>query len=164
MIMTGLGMAAAQSVGGADLLKSYAQSAGYAEQALAAIKVVHTYGQEMLENRNYEKYLNRSRIIQQKIIKSAALGQGILFLIIFCFYAYSFFFGGMLRYKEIKNGDREYSGGAIISIMFCCVFGSLQLGGIAPHTKAVGDGRIAGKLAYDVIDYVPKVDSQEKGT
>ena len=44
MMLTGVGMAAAQSVGGADLLRSYAQSAGYAEQALAAIKVVHTYG------------------------------------------------------------------------------------------------------------------------
>ena len=48
--------------------------------------------------------------------------------------------------------------------MFCTVFGSLQLGGIAPHSKAIGDGRIAGKLAYDVIDYVPKVISDEKGT
>ena len=32
-----------------DKMKAYAQSAGYAEQALYAIKVVHTYGQELLE-------------------------------------------------------------------------------------------------------------------
>jgi ATP-binding cassette, subfamily B (MDR/TAP), member 1 len=57
--------------------------------------------------------------------KSAAFGQAILFLIIFLFYAYSFFFGGYLRWNEIKNGDREYSGGAIIAIMFSTIFGSL---------------------------------------
>jgi len=42
-------------------MKSYAQSAGYAEQALQAIKVVHTYGQEELELKNYSKYLTNAR-------------------------------------------------------------------------------------------------------
>ena len=56
---------------------------------------------------------------------SAAIGQGILFFIIFNFYAYSFFWGGYLRWNEIKNGDKEYSGGAIIAIMFSTIFGSL---------------------------------------
>jgi ABC-type multidrug transport system fused ATPase/permease subunit len=92
---------------------------------LAAIKVVHTYGQEVLEERNYGRYLDRSQNIQKKIITFSAFGQGILFLIIFLFYAYAFFFGGLLRWNEVKNGDREYTGGAIISIMFCTVFGSL---------------------------------------
>jgi hypothetical protein len=41
----------------ADAMKAYAQSAGYAEQALSAIRVVHTYGQEMLELGNYSKFL-----------------------------------------------------------------------------------------------------------
>jgi ATP-binding cassette subfamily B (MDR/TAP) protein 1 len=40
-----------------EQMKAYAQSAGYAEQALSAIKVVHTYGQELLEMKNYRKYL-----------------------------------------------------------------------------------------------------------
>lgn len=34
-------------------MKAYSQSAGYADQALNAIKVVHTYGQEALEETNY---------------------------------------------------------------------------------------------------------------
>ena len=40
-----------------EQMKSYGQSAGYAEQALQAIQVVHTYGQEALESKNYNKYL-----------------------------------------------------------------------------------------------------------
>jgi|LauGreDrversion4_2_1035121.scaffolds.fasta_scaffold141052_1 ABC-type multidrug transport system fused ATPase/permease subunit len=41
-------------------LKSYGQSAGYAEQALNAIKVVHAFGQEVTEAENYNKYLGRA--------------------------------------------------------------------------------------------------------
>ena len=52
-----MGMGVAMQDGFAEQMRAYAQSAGYAEQALGAIKVVHTYGQEMLEESNYEKYL-----------------------------------------------------------------------------------------------------------
>lgn len=41
-------------------LKAYAQSAGYAEQALNAIRIVHTYCNEALELANYSKYLERA--------------------------------------------------------------------------------------------------------
>ena len=81
----------------------------------------------------------------------------VMFLVIFLFYAYSFYWGGRLRYNEVKNGDREYTGGSILAIMFSVVFGALQLGGMTPHFKAVKDSTIAGKLAFDVIDHVPKV-------
>lgn len=77
--------------------------------------------------------------------------------IIFLFYAYSFYWGGRLRYNEVMNGDRLYSGGSILAIMFSVVFGALQVGGMMPHFKAVTDSKIAGKLAFDVIDHVPKV-------
>ena len=42
-------------------MKAYGQSAGYADQALNAIKVVVAYGQELKESRNYNKYLDRAR-------------------------------------------------------------------------------------------------------
>ena len=45
------------------IMKSYAQSAGYAEQALQSMKVVQTFGNEELENNNYMKYLSRSRSV-----------------------------------------------------------------------------------------------------
>lgn len=35
---------------------------------------------------------------------------------------------------------------------------------VGPHYKAVSEGMIAGKLAYDVIDHVPKVDPNEPNT
>jgi hypothetical protein len=68
------------------------------------------------------------------------------------FYSYSFYWGGRLRYKEVMNRGSIYSGGAILSIMFSTIFGALQLGGVGPHAKAINEGQIAGKLAFDVID------------
>ena len=47
-------------------MKAYSQSAGYADQALNAIRVVHTYGQELLEEKNYKKYLDRAMKVGKK--------------------------------------------------------------------------------------------------
>ena len=44
IMFLGVLMAAALSSGLTESLKAYSQSAGYAEQALQAIKIVHTYG------------------------------------------------------------------------------------------------------------------------
>ena len=59
---------------------------------------------------------------------------------------------------------REYSGGVIVTIMFSTVFGAATLGTMAPHSKAITEAQIAGKLAYDTIDHVPKIKVDEKGT
>jgi hypothetical protein len=40
---------------------AYSQSAGYAEQALSAMRVVSAFGMETLEAKNYIKYLDRAR-------------------------------------------------------------------------------------------------------
>ena len=75
-----------------------------------------------------------------------------MFLIIFGFYAYSFFFGGYLRYNDVKNGDVEYTGGVVLAIMFSVVFGAFGLGGAGAHIASIAEGRIAGKIAFGVID------------
>ena len=40
-------------------LKAYAQSAGYAEQALQAIRIVVSFGMEKSEINNYSRFLER---------------------------------------------------------------------------------------------------------
>ena len=65
-----------------------------------------------------------------------AFGNAILNAMFFCFYGYSFYFGGYLRYKDVKNGDDIYTGGVLIGIMFAVVFGSFGLGASAPHWSA----------------------------
>jgi ATP-binding cassette subfamily B (MDR/TAP) protein 1 len=48
--------------GSQENMKAYGQSAGYADQAINAIRVVAAYGQEEKEVRNYTKYLEIARV------------------------------------------------------------------------------------------------------
>jgi hypothetical protein len=52
----------------------------------------------------------------------------------------------------------------IITIMFSTMFGAATLGTMSPHAKAIAESQIAGKLAYDTIDHVPKIKASELGT
>jgi ATP-binding cassette subfamily B (MDR/TAP) protein 1 len=61
LMIVGIAMGVSMEEGFVEAMKAYAQSAGYAEQALSAIKVVHTYGQEELEQKNYQAFLDRSK-------------------------------------------------------------------------------------------------------
>ena len=40
-------------------MRAYGQSAGYAEQALGAVRIVVSFGQEQLEMNNYNRFLVR---------------------------------------------------------------------------------------------------------
>ena len=70
-----------------------------------------------------------------------------LFLLIFSFYAYAFYIGGMLRWNKVENRGDLYKSGVITAIMFSTIFGAFGLGGAVPHIKAITEGRVAGKLA-----------------
>lgn len=47
--------------------------------------------------------------------------------------------------------------------MFSVIFGAFNVGGAVPHLKSLTEGRLAGRLAYNVIDQVPNVDPNKKG-
>lgn len=85
-----------------------------------------------------------------------------MFMLIYGFYAYSFFWGGFLRYNEVKNGDTVYTGGMVIAILFCVIFGAFNLGAAGPHFNAISEGRIGGKLAFEVIDHIPSIVPDDK--
>jgi len=110
-----------------DLMRGYAQSAGYAEQALHAIKVVHTYGQEVLEERNYLKYLKRATKIQIRLSIRQAFGMACGFSFLFFFYDYSFYWGGYLKFTGATVNGQIYTGGKIITTIFCVLFGTLNI-------------------------------------
>lgn len=140
LAILGVVMAVMMEEGTKEGMRAYSQSSGYAEQALSAIKVVHTYGQELLEMENYNKYLIRAKKISLSQTTKKSFGGALLFLLITGFYGYSFYWGGYLRANETMNGDKIYTGGIIITIMFCVVFGSMGLGGAGPHMAAVAEG------------------------
>jgi hypothetical protein len=84
---------------------------------------------------------------------------------IFSYYAYAFLIGTILIENDKENsnsyrwGDTEsitfcplYNAGDIISCFFGVVFGVFSLGMATPNIKAVTEGRVAGKMAYDIIE------------
>lgn len=79
------------------------------------------------------------------------------------------YFGGYLRWNEIKEyntrkgEERLYSGGQVVCVMFCIVFGAMQMGAAGPMVAAVSQAKVAAKLVYDVIDAKPKVDINPNG-
>jgi len=156
--MIGAWIAKAFMGGVSKNLKAYAQSAGYAEQALSAIKVVQTYGQEMMEIKIYNKYLVRAKESHKKQLFTTSIGVAAMYTILNFFYAFTFYWGGYLRYNKILAfGTFEYTGGRIVAIMFCVLIGCMRLGSIGPHLQAISEGRVAGRMTFDVLDAVPQV-------
>ena len=84
------------SKGYSENMKAYGQSAGYAEQALNAIKVVFAFGQEQTEIRNYEKYLLRAKRTGIKTHMFGSLAIGGFFATLYGYYCYSFFVGSYM--------------------------------------------------------------------
>ena len=74
---------------------SYGQSAGYAEQALSAIKVVIANGNELIEVKNYCKFLEYARSATIRQGMKMALFFGFLIFCINGSYAYAFIIGSI---------------------------------------------------------------------
>jgi hypothetical protein len=55
------------------------------------------------------------------------------------------------------NNGKVYTAGDIMSCFFGVVFGVMSLGMATPNIRAITEGRVAGKVAYDVIDRKPKI-------
>lgn len=152
-------------VGGAGVtkqMKAYAQSAGYADQALYAIRVVQSYGQESLENENYTAFLHRASTAQKEAAVGQAVGLSVVYLIIFGFYGYAFYFGGMFRTSNdpwfINDmTEKRYTGGEVLGILFMILQAMFPITALGPNVKAFTEAKIGGKLAFDVIDTTPDV-------
>ena len=82
MIFSGTAMGMVSQGGIIEQLKAYSQSAGYAEQALFSIKIVHTYCNEALEHINYISYLEEAKKKQFKYNMIAGAGGGVLFFVL----------------------------------------------------------------------------------
>ena len=158
-------MAKVMAKGSQETMKAYGQSAGYADQALNAIRVVVAYGQEEKEVKNYTKYLERARIAGIKTHCRGAMAMALFFSSIFGTYAYSFYLGSVWIYNDFKNDtfNRYYSAGDILSCFFGVIFGMFSMGLAAPNMKSVTEGRVAGKLAFDIIDREPAIDQDKPG-
>jgi hypothetical protein len=84
---------------------------------------------------------------------------GALYASLYGYFAFAFFTGSYLVTGKVYNDNSEkiYTSGDILSIFFGIVYGVFSLGLAAPNLKAITEGRVAGKMAYDVIERRPKI-------
>lgn len=140
-----------------DSLRAYSQSAGYAEQALSAIRIVVSFGQEKLEIKNYTTFLDKVRLAGRKQGAQAGCSMGFLMFTMYAFYAFAFGIG--LVWVEIPFWNhalgRDYTAGDTIAIFFTVLIGLMMLGQAGPALTNIAGGQAAGKTAYEVIDRIP---------
>lgn len=139
-MVIGLGLFIASLTSGmANVVRSYGQSAGYAEQALSSIRVVISYGMEMAEIENYNTYLVKSRTVALKEGVKASVMLGFLFLAIYGSYAYAFYIGsiwvGNPNYNE--NVGRNYTPGDVVVAFFTVLIGFFALAGVGENFKII---------------------------
>jgi len=138
---------------------AYSQSAGYAEQALNAIRVVTAFGQERKEMENYTSYLGKARQAGISSHWRTALVIAFFAFTIFGSFAFSYYIGSVWIVKGYVNdfSGEPYTSGDLMVCFFGVIFGVASLGQGAPNIKAVSEGRVAGKMAFDIIDRVPAI-------
>jgi ABC-type multidrug transport system fused ATPase/permease subunit len=138
-------------------LKSYGQSAGYAEQALSAIRVVTAFGMQETESDTYSRFLEDAK---KEGIKSGiivAISAGFYAGMIYVAYSYAFFLGGHWVDNEYYNSTRgrNYTAGDSITVFFGVIMGLFSIAGIGPGFRAIAEARAAAFLAFETIDRVP---------
>lgn len=81
------------------------------------------------------------------------------FFVMFGYYAYAFYTGSFLITKQTENtqSGKPYTSGDILACFFGIVFGVFSLGTATPNMKAITEGKVAGKVAYDIIDRKPRI-------
>ena len=123
-------------------IKAYGQSAGYAEQALNAIRVVVAFGMERTELNNYSLYLDRVGKLGAKADLVTGFSLGFFMFSIYIAYSYAFLMGGIWVDQEIWNHtyDRPYQAGDSISVFFGVLFGLFALSSTGPSFNAVAEG------------------------
>ena len=119
-------------------MTAYGQSGGYAEQALNSIRIVVSFGQEELECRNYNFFLEQVRKVGMKQGRMSALSLGFFLCTVYISYSYSFAMGAIWVDEGIWNHfyDRPYTSGDIMGCFFGVLLGLMALGGVGPGFTA----------------------------
>ena len=81
----------------------------------------------------------------------------LFFTSVFLTYSFAFYMGSIWIEKKLNNSlyDEPYTAGDVLSCFFGVIFGMFSLGMAHPNIKAVAEGRVAGKIAFDIIDRKP---------
>ena len=89
-----------------------------------------------------------------------AFSQGFQMFTMYGAYAYAFLIGSIWVDRQFYNhtAGRAYAPSDIVAVFFGVLFGFFALAALGPNAKAVAEGKVAGKMAFDMIERKPIVD------
>lgn len=66
--------------------------------------------------------------------------------------------GGLLRWSGYETYDgKVLGGGEIVSVIFLVLLSTISLAGAGTNLPAISGAKVAGKMAFDIIDHVPGI-------
>ena len=119
---------------------------------------------ERAEIHNYCRFLDKVRMKSAKADCIAGVSLGFFMFTIYITYAYAFLIGGIWVDQGFYNHTygRPYTAGDCISVFFGILFGLFPLVAAYRHLDAIQEGKIAGWLAFDVIDRQPAINQDSQ--
>ena len=94
-----------------------------------------------------------------------SIGLGLFLGLIFSFYGYAFWIGGIMIKNERINPatDEVYTAIDLLKVMFGIMLGMITIVSLGPNFGAMAKALIIGQKIFEVIDRVPEIkDNLEK--
>mmetsp|Transcript_3630 Transcript_3630/g.2689 ORF Transcript_3630/g.2689 Transcript_3630/m.2689 type:complete len:121 (+) Transcript_3630:280-642(+) len=120
-------------------MKSYSRSAGLAEQALNAVKVVAAFGQENTEISNYEKFLGPAKQKGREATEKQSMSKGVFYFAMTSFTAYVMAVGSIFVLTETVNinSGEVFDGGDVLICLNAVFMGVLWFLFLIPNIKTL---------------------------
>ena len=133
---------------------SYAKSGAIAEEVIASIRTVVSFGAETFELGRYSTYLGESKKSGIQIGLQIGISLGVVMMVTFFSYALTFWFGSYLIDNGITNNitGQPWKGSEVIVVFFSVLMGTFGLGQIGPSISAFAEGTAALRLLIETIE------------
>lgn len=131
---------------------SYTAAGGVAAEAFRLFRTVAVFGGEESEASRYVSLLRGAAKDAERQCHVTGLGNGLTLILTKASYAFSFWLGGRL----VQSGAID--AGAVYTVFFATVTGSMGLGHALPALEAVAAARGAAPRVFAVIDRTSAMD------
>ncbi|CAN2389829.1 phosphatidylcholine-translocating ATPase activity [Pristimantis euphronides] len=135
-------------------LSAYAKAGAVAEEVLSSIRTVVAFGGQEKEIQRYTNNLGEAKKIGIKKSITSQLAVGCMYCIIYCSYALGFWYGSVLIL-----GEKGYTIGDVLAVLFCVVLSSYCVGQAASHLEAFSVARGAAFNIFNTIDQSSVINS-----
>eukprot|EP01105_Mastigella_eilhardi_P012714 TRINITY_DN2904_c0_g1_i12.p2 TRINITY_DN2904_c0_g1~~TRINITY_DN2904_c0_g1_i12.p2 ORF type:complete len:377 (-),score=84.79 TRINITY_DN2904_c0_g1_i12:4285-5415(-) len=116
-------------------LTASAKAGGVAEEVIACIRTVSSFGLQESETERYDKFLAQSEAVNKWKGFAIGAGMGSLMCACFCINAFGFWYGS----KLIRTG--EMSAGEVTTVFMSVMMATMSLAGVSTPIQAISEGQ-----------------------